>query len=74
MIPRDMGGTNRVAALARGSGNGVVEVEFGDEGGGEVGSILRFSVSRMCGWLVLFSIEEGCYVSSEQCYCVCYYP
>ena len=47
--PRDWWRTTRVAALARGSGNGVVEAEFGDDGGGEVGSILWFLVSKVCG-------------------------
>ena len=47
-----------MAAMARGSGDGVVEAEFGDEGVGQVGSILRFLVSRMC-CLVFSSFDEG---------------
>lgn len=39
-------------------GDGVVEAEFGDEGVGQVGSILRFLVSRMC-CLVFSSFDEG---------------
>lgn len=42
-IPKDWGRTNNVAALTRGSGNGVVEAEFGAEGDGEVGCILAIS-------------------------------